>query len=125
MKRIIIGLLFLAWQGTVWAQSTGTVAGTVRTADGSPAEHVNVSIEGTSKGSVADRWGNFEIRNLTPGRYTVVASYVGLETQRRPVDVRAGETATVEFTLAESSERLQEVVVSGGRAHIESAYVAK
>jgi iron complex outermembrane receptor protein len=124
MKRVTI-LLLLAWQGTAWAQTTGTVAGTVRTSDGTPAEYVNISIEGTSKGSVADRRGSFEIRNLTPGNYTVVASYVGLETQRQTVSVRAGETTTVDFILAESSERLQEVVVSSGRANIESAYVAR
>lgn len=124
MKRILIVVL-LAWQGTAWAQSTGTVAGTVQTSDGRPAEYVNISIEGTSRGTVADRQGNFEIRNLTPGQYSVVASYVGLETQRRPVDVKPGETVTVKFTLAESAERLQEIVVSGGRPNVESEYVAK
>ncbi|HEX7014161.1 MAG TPA: TonB-dependent receptor [Cyclobacteriaceae bacterium] len=124
MKRIAIVML-LAWQGTAWAQTTGSVVGHVRTSDGNPAEYVNISIEGTSKGTVADRRGHFEIRNLTPGHYVVIASYVGLETQRRPVEVNAGETVTVEFILAESAERLQEVVISGGRTNIESAYVAK
>lgn len=117
--------MLLAWQGTAWAQTTGSVVGHVRTSDGNPAEYVNISIEGTSKGTVADRRGHFEIRNLTPGHYVVIASYVGLETQRRPVEVNAGETVTVEFILAESAERLQEVVISGGRTNIESAYVAK
>src|SRR5690606_21898091 len=123
MKRVTI-LLLLAWQGTAWAQTTGTVAGTVRTSDGTPAEYVNISIEGTSKGSVADRRGSFEIRNLTPGNYSVVASYVGLGAQRQTVSGRAGETTTVDFILAESSERLRDVVVSSGRADVAAAYVA-
>lgn len=98
-----------------WAQN-GAVKGTVMTSDGHPAEFVNISIDKSSKGTVADRLGKFEIKNLASGTYTVVASFVGLETQRKTVEVRTGEVALVEFLLSEDTKRLEEIVISGAAA---------
>jgi iron complex outermembrane receptor protein len=64
MKRIYLIFAIISGQLAGFAQNTGSVEGTIRTSDGNPAEYVNVSIEGTSKGTVADRNGFFEIRNL-------------------------------------------------------------
>lgn len=108
----------------VWGQSTGSVGGTIKTSDGNPGQYVNVSIEGTSKGTVADRTGNFEIRNLSPGNYTLIASFVGLESQKKQVEIKAGEITRVHFVLNENARELEQVVISGGRDQ-ESRYVSK
>ena len=105
-------ILSVAFSIVVKAQ-TGSLKGTVRTSDGNPAEYVNISIEGSSKGAIADRKGNFELRNLSAGSYVVVASFVGLVTQKTSVDIKSGETTKIEFTLAEDTRRLEEVVISG------------
>ncbi|HYF68233.1 MAG TPA: TonB-dependent receptor [Ohtaekwangia sp.] len=116
MKSIyLIFSAILILQISALAQTTGSIKGTVKTADGNPAEYVNISIEGSSKGSVAGRKGNFEIRNLAPGAYVVVASFVGLETQKQSVQVTAGQTVTIDFTLNENSDQLEEIVISGER----------
>lgn len=99
-------------------QSTNTISGTIRTSDNSPAEFVNVSLKGTSKGAVADKNGKFEIRNISAGSYTLVASYVGLEKQEKQIEVVQGENLVVDFTLNENSERLQEVIISGSRDNL-------
>src|SRR5690606_15570899 len=96
-----------------WSQSTGSLRGTVKTSDGNPAQLVSVTLEEIHKGTTADREGNFEIRNLVPGNYTLVVSFVGLGSQRKPVEIRAGETATVDFVLSENARELEEVVISG------------
>jgi iron complex outermembrane receptor protein len=114
MKRlyyIFIALNILS--AGAFAQSSGSIKGTVKTSDGTPAEYVNLSIEGSSKGSVADRKGNFEIKNLTPGTYVIVASFVGLGTQNRSVEVVSGQATLVDFVLNESAAQLEEIVVSG------------
>jgi iron complex outermembrane receptor protein len=107
-------------------QTTGTIRGVVKTSDGNPAEFVNVAIEGTSKGSVAGRNGNYEIRNVAPGSYVLIASFIGLENQKQQVDVKAGEVTTADFTLNENAMQLEEVVVSA-RANLnrEDSYVGK
>src|SRR5690606_4767377 len=47
-----------------------------------------------------------------PGTYTIFASFVGAEKQEQTVTLAAGQVLTLNFTLAESSTALEEVIVS-------------
>jgi iron complex outermembrane recepter protein len=125
MQRIYILVLTLFPAFSVLGQGNGSIQGTIKTSDGNPAEYVNILIETTSRGAVADRNGHFEIRNLRPGTYSLIASFVGLESQKQPVEVRAGETSRIEFQLKENAQQLEEIVISGGRQNLESPYVSK
>lgn len=125
MQRIYLILALLFTHLSAIGQTSGIVKGTVKTVDGNPADHVNISIEGTSRGAVADWKGFFEIKNLSPGTYTIVASFVGLESQKQSIVVKAGEVTKVEFTLNESAQQLGEIVISSNRQIQESPYVAK
>jgi iron complex outermembrane recepter protein len=125
MNRIYIIFALFSCHFTVSAQETGSVQGHIITSDGNPAEYANVSIEGTSKGTVADRQGFFEIRNLNAGPYTVIASFVGHKSQQQSIIIRSGEVTVVDFTLVESAQRLDEIVISGGRQNLESPFVSK
>ncbi len=119
-------IAFIALFATSFALAqTGTIGGKVKTSDGSAAEFVNVKLEGTGKGAVAGRDGAYEIRNVQPGSYTLVVSFVGLETQQQSVDVIANQRAIVDFVINESSEQLQEIVVTSRRLITESVYVSK
>lgn len=122
MRTALIIIISLAL-GTinVLAQGSGTIVGNVRTSDGGYGSYVNISIDGTSRGSVADHMGSYRINNIPPGQYTVVASFVGLETQKLQVEVKAGERTTVNFELKESTHQLSEIVIE---ANTES-YVAR
>ncbi len=114
MRTFYFIVLFLI-STTAIAQTTGSVGGTIRTSDGNPAEFVNVSLKGTAKGAVADKNGYYAINNITPGSYTLEASFVGLEVQQQAIDIQKGEKVQVDFTLKENSQELQEVVISGNR----------
>jgi iron complex outermembrane receptor protein len=108
-------LMMLVGSAALLAQTTGSVSGTVKTSDGTPAEFVNVTLEGTSKGTVADHHGNYKINNLNPGTYTIVASFIGLEGQKQSIEITAGQNQVVNFNLKENAAELQEVVISGTR----------
>jgi iron complex outermembrane receptor protein len=127
MKYIYLFLIlvFLTSPLLVWSQS-GSIRGVVKTSDGNPAEFVNIAIEGTAKGDIADKNGKFEIRNVAPGNYILDASFIGLENTQRSVEVKADEVTTIDFILKESSQQLEEVIISG-RAVLnkEDNYVAK
>jgi len=99
---------------TVWAQ-VGSIQGKVTTADGKAAEFVNVSLKGISKGSVTDVDGNFEVKKVVAGNYTIVTSFIGFDAIEKSVEVRANETTHVDFTLNETSAQLEEIVISGER----------
>lgn len=123
--RYIYLIFFLLYMPHTWAQGTGTIQGIVKTADGNAAEYVHVSLEGTSKGAIASKSGQYTITNVAPGSYTVVASFVGLKQQKMSVEVKAGATTQADFMLNENSEELQEIIISAGRYPTESIYASK
>lgn len=92
------------------------IKGKVTTTDGKPAPYVTVQITGTTKGAVTDENGEFSIRRLTPGTYTLHITLVGFETVEKTVTTEAGQTVNVSFELQLNDKQLQEVVISGRRA---------
>ncbi|SKB57229.1 TonB-dependent receptor [Dyadobacter psychrophilus] len=116
MQQIYTFVLFILSASAVFAQN-GRITGQILSSDGQPAEQVSVGIKGSSKGSVSDAAGKFVIERVKPGTYSLLVSFVGLETQEKPVEVIAGETANVSFTLSESANQLQEVIVKGGNPY--------
>lgn len=115
MRIIQLVVIFTLFCTAVLAQNTGSVSGTVKTSDGSPAEFVNVSLKGTTKGTVADKSGHYKITNINPGTYTLVASFIGLQSQEQEITVAAADKLVKDFSLVENSSQLEEIVVSGIR----------
>ena len=115
-KKFYFHLFFFFASLGAFAQN-GTLSGTVTTSDGQPAEFVNVALQGTARGTAVNSKGHYQLKNIAPGHYTLVASFTGLVTQTRTVDVSSGQTATADFTLTESTSQLKEVVVSSGRTN--------
>ncbi len=110
-------------------QQTGSIKGTVKTSDSKPAEGVTIALKGTTQGTTVDNNGNFHLNKVKPGSYILVASLVGVSPQTQQVEVKSSETLTVDFVLTESSQQLNEVVVSSGKpnkfTNQKSDYVAK
>jgi iron complex outermembrane receptor protein len=98
-------------------QQTGSIKGIVKTSDNKPAEFVNITLQGTTKGVTVSKSGHYSINNIKPGSYQLVASFISLRTQSKPVEIKAGETLTIDFTLQENSQQLSEVVVSSHKAN--------
>ncbi|HEX8349548.1 MAG TPA: carboxypeptidase-like regulatory domain-containing protein, partial [Hymenobacter sp.] len=105
--------LFLLLSLYSLAQTT-TVRGTVRDAAGLPLSGASVVVEGSRQGTVTDANGAY-VLNVSPGTYTIVISYVGVQTQRQSVDVPAGGIADLSFAMQSSGE-LNRVVVVGSRS---------
>ncbi len=111
MKHLILILAIVDFNCTSAFAQTGTIKGTVKTSDGKPAEFVTVGLKGTTKGTSANNKGEYEIKNIAPGNYTLITSLIGLETKEQPVEVIAGETVVNEITLKENAQQLQEIVI--------------
>lgn len=108
-----VGLALALLASPAVLAQTGTVAGTVLDADGTPVPSASVGVVGTPFGSATDDRGRFLILNVPAGTTEVQASYVGFAPVRQSVAVREGETAEVTFTLAQSLAELGEVTVTG------------
>ena len=90
----------------------GTVAGRITNeANGQPIGEVRVQASGTSLSAMSTPQGTYSIR-LSAGTYQLRAVRIGFASASRSVTVRAGETATVDWTLKTVPYALDEVVVT-------------
>ena len=74
-----------------------------------------VVLGATGRQAVTDKEGRFTFDAVPAGAYTVVTTYLGVETNRTPVTVRAGEVASIAIELRSSIYQMSKVVVSGER----------
>jgi outer membrane receptor protein involved in Fe transport len=112
---IILGLFALV--SGAYGQ-TGTIEGVVTDRDGEPLAGVNMVIDELNLGSATSADGRYTIQEVPAGSHVVVARFVGFQPQRQEVDVAAGETVSLDFTLGERTIDMEQVVVTGaaGRA---------
>lgn len=103
--RFFIANLLLLLPAILFAQMK--VSGTVNDQSGMPIPGVNVKVIGTTQGTVTDFDGNYSIENVKKGSL-LEFSYVGYKTQQ--LNATAG---TLNVTMAEDAQALQEVVVIG------------
>ena len=99
---------------TAFAQQ-GTVTGTVMdSTNNATLPGANVQLVGTEKGAATDAEGNYTISGISPGTYDVRATFVGFQPEVvEDVEVAAGETVRVNFTLLASTLQTDELVVVG------------
>ena len=110
---LIVPALFAAI--FVFAQQ-GEIKGFVTTSDGRPASQVNVQLKEIKKSTTSDEDGSYTLAGIKEGKYTIIVSFVGLETIQRPIEVKAGEKNLFDFTLIENASQLTEIVVSSRRS---------
>jgi len=113
---VMLGV-FLLWPLFSHAQ-TGNISGTiVDKEDGVSLIGVNIIIRGTSFGTASDLDGNYTIRNIRPGEYSIEFSYVGYERILvTGVRVNGGETTELDMQMSmQALSTGDEVVVIGER----------
>ena len=89
-------------------QQTKRITGTVKDATGMEVIGANVIVKGTTNGVITDLDGKFSLE-AAPGSIIEI-SYIGYMTQEIPV---TAQTSTLQITLKEDSQSLDEVVVVG------------
>ncbi|HVB30769.1 MAG TPA: SusC/RagA family TonB-linked outer membrane protein [Gemmatimonadaceae bacterium] len=105
-------LLLLALSGGS-LRAQGTITGRV-TAQGTnePVGDARVTVVGTSAATATTQDGRYTIRNAPAGAHEVRVLRVGYQEQKKSVTVTAGQTVTVDFSLAASVVKLQDVVTT-------------
>lgn len=98
--------LFALCTTLVFAQQK-TIKGIVVDATGEPLIGVNVSVKGTTIGIITDIDGKYTLE--VPTNATLVFSYIGYRTQEHSI----GNQTTINITLQEDTQNIDEVVVVG------------
>jgi len=122
MSRIfprVFLLLVLTTAFPLWARPGHTIRGQVK-AEGS-AEFLsgaNIYLEGTAIGTSSGRRGQFVLKNIPAGRYTLVVSYVGYSIRKLSLKLRADTTLTVRLNQKLISGPLVTVVATRARQRL-------
>lgn len=113
LKAFLSTFIVLVFSATLALGQSGKVTGTVTDAEtGSPLPGVNVVIEGEQIGATTDAEGNYTILNVSPGMYTIRATFVGYaDAVYEGIDVNIDLTSEVNFEMQEQTQALDEVVV--------------
>ena len=61
--------------------------------------YATVLIVGSGQGTVSNEEGQFELKNLPAGKYTLRVSAVGYKTQEKEIEVNKDFTAVVHFQM--------------------------
>ena len=111
MKKIIFVVMFLLpLMVPLFAQTT--LNGTVQDEYGKPLIGANISIQGSSIGTITDIDGNFSFENITEPQITIEVSYLGYETRIIPWETQYSHLQTI---LKEDQFQLLDVVVSANK----------
>ncbi len=96
-KTIILLLVFCS---TLFSASSGTLKGKIQNSlTKEPLLYSNVILLGTSFGTAADKEGNFILRNIPPGTYTLRVTYIGYKQEEISVQILGGKTTELNILL--------------------------
>ncbi len=112
MKKILV-VLAVIFSQLINAQDKGTIKGklTDKEMNNEALSFANVVIKGTTIGTQTDMDGNYSI-SIKAGSYTIVFSFLGYKTIEVPVEVKAGETVTINRLMsAEEGVALDEIKI--------------
>ena len=112
-KFIFILLLFTL---VIFAQGSNklTIKGRVLDKEtGAPLEYVNVFLSNTTIGTSTDKRGQFIVKNVPFGSYSIIFSYVGYEIVKRDFNSYQTETINYNISLKPKAINLQQINVTG------------
>ena len=115
MKKLLLikklALLFVFFTSTALvAQST--ISGKVTDQTGQLIPGVNIILKGTTIGTTSDFDGNYEIRNVANGTYTLFASYIGFDNFKKEITI-SSTNIKVDIVIKENAQSLDEIIVTG------------
>ncbi|MEM9685672.1 MAG: TonB-dependent receptor [Bacteroidota bacterium] len=113
--RIYIFLFILISAVFAHAQQTGSIKGVTSDDRGLPLPGTTIQIKSLNKGVIADFDGNYAIEAIPEGTYDISFSFVGYTTLVRTVVVQSGVDTRLDVTLSESTNLLDEVIITANR----------
>jgi iron complex outermembrane receptor protein len=121
MKNILFALI-VGLSAFSYAQNK--VRGTIVDANNSPIPGATINLPEIHKETVSDSNGMFELTNLPSGRFQIVFSYVGFESQNQIFNTNL-KPIDLNIVLKESVHQMDEVIVSTPFQKLQSQNVMK
>jgi hypothetical protein len=104
MKALLVLFLALVACGSIWAQATGGLVGTISDKGGAVVPNARVTLTNLSTNEMkvveSDEHGNYRFVQILPGMYKIAVEKQGFQQFVMPsVPIRVGETATADASM--------------------------
>lgn len=121
---LLLGLLLITLpvfgeSGKAVVTGKGVVTGSITDNSGAVLKGARVELLPAGIVGVTNSQGVFELRDITPGDYTLTTTYIGFKTNNQEISVAAGKQLTVNVKL-EVPMKSEEILVTAERAHGEA-----
>jgi outer membrane cobalamin receptor len=110
MKRILFTISIVI--SSIVAKAQGNITGRILDVDNKALTGAHVFLKEKNIGAIANESGNFRLKGVDPGKYTLVVSFIGYETLTQSVDVTNGSTTIVNLKLKHGSIELRDLIIS-------------
>ncbi|UOB16157.1 TonB-dependent receptor [Abyssalbus ytuae] len=100
----------------LWSQNPSIIGKITSNKDN--LSYATASVKNTNIGAITNDEGLYEIKNLHPGTYTIVARIAGFKPQEKEIELKQGQTLTLDFQLEEDILGLEEIVITANRSRI-------
>ena len=105
-------LLLLLTTSFLWAQNTAELSGKITDkSTQKPLIGADIYLKELKKGTNADAQGNYYLKGIPEGNYTVIGSYLGYQTFSKKIYLKGQER--LDISLKEQAEEISGVTVSG------------
>lgn len=109
----ILNLLFvLLFSTAALAQEKASIKGQITLNDNQTPDNISVHLKGTRFATVTDEKGNYSLKNINPGAYTLKISAIGYQSQELKINLTNGQHLIQNATIKSRSEKLTEVVIN-------------
>jgi len=121
MQRRILILILMLFLITfsLFAGTTGNLAGRVKDDGGNPIPFANIILEGTQIGTQTKKNGQFIIINIPPGTFNVLCTQIGFASQKiTGVKIYVDETTVQNIILVKSAMEVEGYQVTEARIEL-------
>ena len=96
---------------------TASIAGKVHHQN-QPLAGVSIEVLGEDHGSITGDQGDYQIENIKSGTYVLQARMLGYQSEKKQIEMNAGQERIVDFTLEKDILKLEDIVVTATRNSI-------
>lgn len=136
LRQLLLQFSIIFFPLTLFAQQSASVNGYISDAEsGETLISANIALKDSPKGTSSNTSGYFTLTDLSPGTYTIVATYVGYQRYEQEVTLKDGENRRLDIRLKPEDYQLEELVVQSkketeeqrniGRAQMETELIKK
>ena len=111
MQKITTLIIFIFFAISVLAQNS--ISGNILDENGEPAIGTTITIKGTTIGTTADIFGNYQINNIPTGVHKLIISFIGYSTISHTIKIGKNEKLIFNTTMKPDNMLLEQVVAIG------------